>query len=101
MCANGLRPREQIGSPSAHRSIPRPLYGGGATDTGLLNLAPGLPNTAMAATFPARLLGSGGAEPNSPIRSPTGGSPTSMLTIAAPWEYPPSTTRVAGQFCAR
>ncbi len=66
-------------------------------DSGLPNRAPGLPNTATAATRPTASGGSGAAEPMLPMRSPTGGTPASIETAAAPWEKPPSTNRVCGQ----
>ena len=77
--------------------MPLPANGAPATETGLPNLVAGLPNTATAATLSARLNGRGGADPTSPTLSPSGGMPISMSTTAAPWEYPPSTNRVAGQ----
>src|ERR1044071_8061789 len=86
-----------MGSPSLQRSMARPPK----TDDviGLLNFVAGLPNTATAATLGTRLLASGGADPMSPILLPNGGTPASMSTTAAPCEYPPSTSLVAGHVC--
>ncbi len=56
MCANGLRPSEQIGSPSLHRSIALPANEP-AADTGFPNFVAGFPNTATAATLPASAAG--------------------------------------------
>ncbi|CAG7279700.1 hypothetical protein PICSAR136_03263 [Mycobacterium avium subsp. paratuberculosis] len=65
-------------------------------DRGVLKRLPGLPNTATAAILLARPGSSGGADPKLPIRCPTGGTPASIETAAAPCENPPSTSRVDG-----
>src|SRR6476620_621054 len=86
-----------MGSPSLQRSIALPPK----TElvSGLLNFVAGLPNTATAAMLGRRLDGNGGADPMSPILLPSGGTPASMSTTAAPCEYPPSTSRVDGHCC--
>ena len=71
-----------------------------ADDSGDPKRVLGFPNTATAAIRPARSGASGGADPREPIRCPTGGTPASMETTAAPWENPPRANRVFGQLAA-
>src|SRR5690349_4323659 len=84
-------PPEHTGSPKLHRSIERVPYTG-LTVSGRPTLVVGLPNTARAAMCSGTLGGSGALNPTA-----GNGTAASTSTIDAPWEYPPSTSLVAGQ----
>ena len=68
-----------------HWSIARPASSP-VVDNGVPKRAAGLPKTAAALILSANGVASEGAEPISPTVSPSGGTPASMSTVAAPWE---------------
>src|SRR4029077_393440 len=81
----------QTASLALHKSMALPPHTG-LTVSGRPNLADGLPNTAMAATWSGALGGSG-------LLNPTAGTGTALMTsiTAAPFAYPPNTSLVSGQ----
>src|SRR6185369_13831006 len=90
VCARMSQPSEQIGSFGTHRSMVLSAYcgaivGSGPGESVSANTLRGAPKSAAAATWSAIWEGAAVVD-----RSIT----------AAPWEYPPSTNRVLGQFAA-
>jgi hypothetical protein len=96
-------PLEQIGSSGTHISMVLVAYSGPTATGGSLitrmNRSLGFPNRATAATWFATSGGIGFGTSEAVTPSGTAFAVTKPIT-AAPWEYPPSTIAVWGQFAA-
>jgi len=102
VCALKSRPLEHTKSSGTHKSMVLAAYAGPTSICGWLiarmNRAFGFPNSATAATWLATSDGIGFGTPS--------GAPSGMIfavtkpVTAAPWENPPSTILVLGQFVA-
>src|SRR5262249_56904331 len=96
-----LSPLEQIASSGTQRSMVLAAYSGPTVTDGSLitriNRSLGFPNSATAATWVATSGGIGDGTSKADIPSGMTLSITKPTT-AAPWEYPPSTIVVRGQF---
>jgi hypothetical protein len=103
MCALKSVPLEQIGSSGTHISMVLVAYSGPTATGGSLitrmNRSLGFPNRATAATWFATSGGIGFGTSEAVTPSGTAFAVTKPIT-AAPWEYPPSTIAVWGQFAA-
>src|ERR1700742_723874 len=93
----------QMVSPSAHKSMVLGTYSGPITTVGApasrSQVSDGLPNRATAATWLATSGGIGGGTNAAGTPSGITADVTKPAT-AAPWEKPPSTILVLGQFAA-
>src|SRR5215207_9059623 len=101
ICAARSLPLEQTGSSGAHKSMVLAAYHGPTVTCGrsiaFMNRMFGFPSSATAATWFATSggIGAGTVEPTTP--SGMASAVTKPIT-AAPWENPPSTNFVLGQF---
>src|SRR5436305_2024113 len=104
LCAEKLRPSEsQTRSLSTHKSMVLATYCGpmviGGSLIACMNRVDGLPNRATATMWLATSGGIGAGTSSGETPSGTTFAVTKPAT-AAPWENPPSTTLVLGQFAA-
>src|ERR1700694_2296681 len=102
-CAAQSPPSEQTGSSAAHRVVVLAAYSGpiatGGSPITRINRSEGFPKRATAATWSATAGGIGFGTSVATTPSGTTFAVTKPIT-AAPWENPPSTILVLGQFAA-